>query len=127
MPKKSLTFHDHLKYTIFMKFKWIFTMIFTLLCFCIIASSTQANDIFFAPQLSGYAGKSYTGVQDPEYINYSSALQDYMVKRIHQQYGIALDPKTFSVFDLLEIESLLKCKKPEEPADLFLKMFPKYR
>ena len=50
-----------------------------------------------------------------------------MVKRIHQHFGITLDPKTYSGFDLLEIEALLKCKKPEEPADVILKKFPKYR
>jgi len=37
-----------------------------------------------------------------------------------------LDPKTYSGFDLLEIEGLFKCKKPGEPFDLFLRMFPRY-
>ena len=88
---------------------------------------TRASEVFFDPQLSTHAGKSYGGFQDPEYISYDSALREYMAKRIHQQFGVTLDPKTYSGFDLLEIESLLKCKKSDEPADIFLKMFPKYR
>jgi hypothetical protein len=48
-----------------------------------------------------------------------------MVDRISKQFGIALDPKNYSGFDLLEIESLFKCKKSGEPFDIFLKMFPK--
>jgi hypothetical protein len=33
----------------------------------------------------------------------------------------------FPGFDLLEIEALFKCKKLNEPYDMFLKMFPKRR
>ena len=110
-----------------MKFRWTFPIIVAFLGFCLIAQSTHADDIFFDPQLLGYAGKSYTGPQDPEYHSYDSALREYLVKRIHERFGITLDPKTYSGFDLLEIEALLKCKKPEEPVDTLLKMFPKYR
>jgi len=49
-----------------------------------------------------------------------------MVDRISNRFGIALDPKIYSGFDLLEIEALFKCKKSEEPFDLFLKMVPKH-
>jgi hypothetical protein len=72
-----------------------------------------------------HAGKSYAGTQDPSYLNYDLALREYMVYRINKHFGITLDPKTYSGFDLLEIEALLKCKKKEEPFDLFLNMFPK--
>jgi len=72
-----------------------------------------------------YAGKSSKGVQDPEYISYDLALRNFLVKRIHKRFGIALDPKTYPGFDLLEIEALFKCKKPNEPFNIFLKMFPK--
>jgi hypothetical protein len=127
-PKlKSLTFHDHLKYKIIMKFKSIFPVSITFLCLCIIAASALANDVFFDPQLQPYDGKAYIGAQDPQYISYDSILREYMAKRIQQEFGIELDLKKYSGFDLLEIESLLKCKKPEEPADTILKMFPKYR
>jgi hypothetical protein len=49
------------------------------------------------------------------------------VKRIDKEFGIALDPKKYSGFDLLEIEALFKCKKSNEPYDIFLKPFPKGR
>jgi hypothetical protein len=48
-----------------------------------------------------------------------------MTDQINKRFGIALDPKTYSGFDLLEIEAFFKCKKPEESFDFFLKMFPK--
>jgi hypothetical protein len=83
--------------------------------------------VFFDPQLSPYTGKSYEGKQDPAYIAYDQALREYMVKRIQQEFGIRLDPKDYSGFQLLEIEALLKCKKAEEPISLYLKMFPKGR
>jgi hypothetical protein len=89
--------------------------------------SSYANGIFYDPQLQPYGGKAYTGAQDPQYISYDSLLREYMAKRIHERFGITLDPKTYSGFDLLEIEALLKCKKSEEPADTILKMFLKYR
>lgn len=71
-------------------------------------------------------GKSYTGTQDPSYLTSDLAFREYMVKRINKRFGVALDPKTYSGFDLLEIESLFKCKKSDEPFDMFLKMFPKH-
>jgi hypothetical protein len=128
LPKlKSLTFLNHLQYKMIMKFKSIFPIGIVLLCFCIIVSSALADDAFYDPQLKPYDGQAYTGAQDPQYISYDSILREYMAKRIHERFGITLDPKTYSGFDLLEIEALLKCKKAEEPADTILKMFPKYR
>jgi hypothetical protein len=109
-----------------MKRSRIFPILIIISGLFLTASSAHAEEVFFDPQLLPYGGKSYTGVQDPEYGPYSSALKDYMVKRIHQQFGVTLDPKTYSEFDLLEIEALLKCKKAEEPSDVILKMFPKY-
>ncbi len=109
-----------------MKFKSIFSVSITLLCFWMIASSAQANNVFFDSQLQPYDGKAYTGAQDPQYISYDSILREYMAKRIQQEFGIQLDPKKYSGFDLLEIEALLKCKKSEEPADGILKVFPKH-
>jgi hypothetical protein len=77
------------------------------------------------PQVLVHAGKSLKGVEDPEYISYDLALRGYLAKRISGRFGVALDPKTYSGFDLLEIESLFKCKKRDEPLEIFLKMFPK--
>ncbi|NWG04390.1 MAG: hypothetical protein HXY44_16170 [Syntrophaceae bacterium] len=96
------------------------------LWFCFFGSTANAKDGSSQSQLLDYAGKSYMGTQDPAYLNYDSALREYMVNRISKQYGIALDPKNYSGFDLLEIESLFKCKKSGEPFDLFFKMFPKH-
>jgi hypothetical protein len=98
-----------------------------ILWLSLIGSSALANNVFYDPQLLPYDGKAYTGVQDPEYISYDSVLREYMVKRIQRLFGIELDAKKYSGFDLLEIESLLKCKKPEEPAEAILQMFPKHR
>jgi hypothetical protein len=93
---------------------------------CVIFSSVYAEENSLQSQILDYVGKSHTGTQDPSYLNYDLALRDYMVDRIRKRFGIALDPKTYSGFDLLEIEALFKCKKPEEPFDLFLKMFLKH-
>ena len=71
-------------------------------------------------------GNSYTGTQDPSPLTNDLAFREYMVKRINKRFGVALDPKTYSGLDLLEIESLFKCKKSDEPFDMVLKMFPKY-
>ncbi len=91
-----------------------------------IASTAYAKESPLQPQVLDHAGKSYTGMQDPSYINYDLSLRAYMVDRISKRFGIALDPKTYSGFDLLEIEALFKCKKSEESFDIFLKMFPKH-
>ena len=95
--------------------------------FFLAAFETSAGDVFFDPQLLMQAGKTYGGVQDPEYISYDQALREYMVKRIKQKFGVELDPKKYSGFDLLEIEAVLKCRKSDEPLDIFLKMFPKHQ
>ena len=91
-----------------------------------IASSIYAKGSSLQSQLLDHVGKSYTGSQDPSYLNYDLALREVIADRINKRFGIALDTKTYSGFDLLEIESLFKCKKTEESFDIFLKMFPKY-
>jgi hypothetical protein len=100
--------------------------IFTIfLWFCMTASSVYAIGSSLQSQPLDYAGKSYTGAQDPSYLNYDLALREYMVDRIRKQFGLTLNPKNYSGFDLLEIEAFFKCRKSEEPFDIFLKMFPK--
>ena len=76
-------------------------------------------------ELLDHAGKSYSGAQDPSYLDYDLALRKYVADRIHKRFGVALDPQIYSGFDLLDIEALFKCKKSEEPFDLFIKMVPK--
>lgn len=108
-----------------MNYKLFVPLSMTILTFCLIASFALANNVFYDPQLLPYDGKVYTGVQDPQYISYDQALRDYMVKRIKEKFGVELDPKKYSGFDLLEIEAVLKCRKSDEPLDIFLNMFPK--
>jgi hypothetical protein len=110
-----------------MKPKWVLTMIFLILLLGVIASSALANGMATPAQVLAYDGKTFAGFQDPEYISYDQALREYLVKRIGQEFGIVLDPKQYSSFDLLEIEALFKIKKPNESFDMFLGMFPKGR
>ena len=110
-----------------MKSKWFLGALFIFLGFGFTASLTFPKEAGMPAQIAAYDGKSYKGFQDPEYISYDQALREVLVKRIDQKFGIALDPKKYSSFDLLEIEALFKCKKSNEPFDLLLKMYPRRR
>lgn len=72
-----------------------------------------------------YAGKSFSSLINPDYISYEKAMREYISSRIERRFGIKLDPNKYSAFDLLEIESLFKCKKSSESLQNFLNMFPK--
>ena len=85
----------------------------------------QAGEKDLLSRVRAYQGKSYAGLKSSEYISYDIALRNYMVERIQRRFGVSLDPNKYSGFDLLEIESLFRCKKSAEPFDLFLKGFPK--
>ncbi len=108
-----------------MKSKWFLGALFIILGIGFTASLTSAKEAVMPARITAYDGKSFAGFQDPEYLSYDQALREYLVKRIDQRFGIALDPKKYSGFDLLEIEALFKCKKSNEPFNIFLKMFPK--
>ena len=110
-----------------MKSKWVLAILFVILWSGITASSSIAKEVSLPTRMAAYDGKTFTGFQDPEYLSYDLALRKYLVKRIDQRFGIVLDPKKHSGFDLLEIEALFKCKKSNEPFDMLLKMFPKRR
>jgi len=110
-----------------MKSKWFLLILFITLFFGLTASSAFAKEAVMPARVTAYDGKSFKGFEDPEYLSYDQALREYLVKRIDQKFGIALDPKKYSGFDLLEIEALFKCKKSNEPFNIFLKMFPKRR
>lgn len=73
-----------------------------------------------------YEGRLFTGPQDPDYKDYDSALKNRLIKRIQQKYRVEFPPESYSGYDLLEIESLIRVKKPHEPLDPILKMFPKF-
>ncbi len=106
------------------KILWSFLMLLILASW-IIPCPVRATENSQQYELLEHAGKSYSGAQDPSYLDYDLALRKVVADRIHKRFGIALDPKTYSGFDLLDIEALFKCKKSEEPFDLFLKMFAK--
>jgi hypothetical protein len=91
------------------------------------APSSQGKENFLSSEVLSHAGESYRAVDDPAYISYDQALRTCVVDRIKKEFGIVLDPKTYSGFDLLEIEAILKCKKADEPVEAFLKGFPKHR
>jgi hypothetical protein len=104
----------------------ILSILLTLLWLLMTAPSAQGKDGQLGPEVLSHAGESYKGVEDPAYISYDRALRAYVVERIKKEFGFALNPKTYSGFDLLEIEALLKCKKANEPVEEFLKGFPKH-
>jgi len=108
-----------------MKKGCLFLIGFLVLCVGGTTFATNGTAVFFDPQLMPHTGKSFREAQDPEYRSYESTLREYMVKRIQQRFGLALDPKKYSGFDLLEIEAFLKCKKAEESPEAFLKQFPR--
>ncbi|MGQ9645401.1 MAG: hypothetical protein ACUVWO_02540 [Thermodesulfobacteriota bacterium] len=91
---------------------------------CLLSFPADAKEHSSPSTLLDHAGKSFSGIQDPAYIEYDLALRKIVADRIHKRFGIALDPKSYSGFDLLNIEALFKCKKSEEPFDLFLRRIP---
>ncbi len=105
----------------------IISILLILSCLIFMAPSSQGKENQLTPEVLSHAGESYRAVEDPAYISYDQALRTCVVDRIKRDYGVVLDPKTYSGFDLLEIEALLKCKKADEPAEDFLKGFPRHR
>ena len=91
------------------------------------APSSQGKDGRLSSEVLSHAGEFYRSVEDPAYISYDQALRGCVAERIKKEFGVVLDPKTYSGFDLLEIAALLKCKKVDEPVEDFLKGFPKQR
>jgi hypothetical protein len=71
------------------------------------------------------AGKTFAGMEDPAYQSYDQALRDYVAQRINKRYGVAIDPKGYNGFDLLDIEAFLKCKKSNEALSPYLQKFQK--
>lgn len=106
------------------KYLWVLLMI-PIWGTWVTPSPVYAKENPLELRLLDHAGKSYSGAQDPSYLDYDLALRKVVANRILERFGIALDPKIYSGFDLLDIEALFKCKKSEEPFDLFLKMVPK--
>lgn len=121
-----MTFEDEMKYCLTMKMVWVISIL-TFICFLVLAGPAPSKAKEAASRLSTYEGKHFVDPQDPSYKEYDTVLREHLIRRIHKRFGIEFDPKSYSGFDLLEIESLLKIKKSNEPLDPFLKMFPKTR
>ncbi len=98
-----------------------------LSCLIFIAPSSQGKEVQLSSEVLSHAGESYPAADDPAYLSYDQALRACMADRIKKEFGLVLDPKAYSGFDLLEIEALLRCKKADEPVEYFLKGFPKRR
>ena len=90
-----------------------------------VSVSSYGKDGSASGPLTAYAGKTYKSSEDSQYRIYDQTLREVLTKRIRQRYGVVLDPKKYSGFDLLEIMAFLKCKKSTESFDSFLKLFPK--
>ena len=108
-------------------FRSIFSTLLILLGVVIMAPSSQGKDGQLSSEVLSHAGKSYPSVEDPAYLSYDEALRTCVAERIKKEFGVVLDLKTYSGFDLLEIEALLKFKKADERVEDFLKGFPKHR
>jgi hypothetical protein len=90
-------------------------------------SVVQADPKSLLGQVLAYQGKSYPSVRIPDFVSYDMVLRHYLVERIQRRFGVNLDPRQYSCFDLLEIEAFFRCKKSTESPDLLLKGFPKHR
>ncbi len=106
--------------------KWICFFLILLLTYSMAAAGPAPSGLKETDsRIIAYEGRLFTGPQDPDYKDYELALKNRLIKRIQQKFGVELSPGSYSGYDLLEIESLIRVKKPNEPLAPFLKMFPK--
>ena len=123
--KKDLTFCDGWTIDQFMKTKWVVLMVMAAVAVGVVVSSAGAMDGTLPAKLQAIGGKTFKDPRDPEFISYEKMLRDYLLTRIKNQFGVTLDPKSYSGFDLLEIEAFLKCRKSTEPLEPYLSRFKK--
>jgi hypothetical protein len=108
--------------------KWIWSFLILMLAFSMAtAGPGPSNSKTTGLRIDAYEGKLFTGPDDRDYKEYDLVLKNRMIRRIQQKFGVELSHGSYSGYDLLEIESLIRLKKPQEPLDPFLKMFPKSR
>ncbi len=106
--------------------KWIWILFILLIPFSIvIADPASSISKSAAPRIDAYEGRFFAGPQDSDYKDYNLALKNRVIRRIQQKFGVELSSAPYSGYDLLEIESLLRVKKANEPLDPFLRMFPR--
>jgi hypothetical protein len=86
---------------------------------CMHAKKTPSGGIV------GYAGQYFKDPSSRDYSSYDREMSMYVAKRIKAQYNVDLNYTSYSAFDLLEIEALLKCKKSDEGVESLLKPFQK--
>jgi len=123
--KKDLTFCDGWTIDQFMKTKWVILMVMAAVAVGVVVSPAGAKDGTLPAKLQAIGGKTFKDPRDPEFISYEKMLRDYLLTRIKNQFGVTLDPKSYSGFDLLEIEAFLKCRKSTEPLEPYLSRFKK--
>ena len=101
--------------------------LFLLICFsALIFPSwvhTQRAPGFHGPGIVAYSGRYFADPSSPEYSSYDRTMSMYVAKRIKEKYHVDLDYNSYSAFDLLEIEALLKCKRSDESVELLLTRF----
>jgi hypothetical protein len=73
----------------------------------------------------GYSGQYFKDPSSRNYSSYDREMSMCVAKRIKAQYNVDLDYTSYSAFDLLEIEALLKCKKSDEGVESLLTPFRK--
>jgi len=109
----------------FMKTKWILLILMAAVGIGLAVSSAGAKDGAVPAKLLASAGKTFTDPRDPDFVSYERMLREYLLAKIKNEFGVTLDPKGYSGFDLLEIEAFLRCKKSTESLDPFLSKFKK--
>lgn len=84
---------------------------------------TQRAPGFHGPGIVAYSGRYFADPSSPEYSSYDRKMSMHVAKRIKEKYHVDLDYTSYSTFDLLEIEALLKCKRSDESAESLLTRF----
>jgi hypothetical protein len=105
-----------------MKSAVIFLLIFS--SSLILAPFIHAN-ITPGKVILDYAGRYFSDRSSPDYSSYDREMSMHVAKKIKVKYNVDLDLISYSAFDLLEIEALLKCKKSDESVESLLKHFQK--
>ncbi|MCX8116401.1 MAG: hypothetical protein N3G78_00535 [Desulfobacterota bacterium] len=72
-----------------------------------------------------YEGRLFTGPEDPDYKAYEIILKNRQKERLRKLFGVEIPSEAYSGFDLLELESFLRLRRPEESLDHLLKLFPR--
>ncbi len=102
-------------------------ILFLLICFSAVMFPswvhTQRAPAFHGPGIVAYSGRYFANPSSAEYSSYDRRMSMYVAKRIKEKYDVDLDYESYSAFDLLEIEALLKCKRSDESVESLLKRF----